>query len=190
MTSQTPAKTLCSPCIYEQKRCCQNTCCAFSSCTVPELPITYCFAFLAIPHLLKSLKNIFSWHKHVPCDIKHYFNLVVSWVIGCGHYILFLFLTHLFWGITYRLTNLQSPSECGIPRPVRTQSSRCGNTLKQHPSYLSFDWSPIQVLTGHNFAWLRWSNGHWYVQRGKTPFSLTTSYKAHTNVDRLCMPYV
>jgi hypothetical protein len=45
-------------------------------------------------------------------------------------------------------TNVRSPSECGIPpRPTRTQASWCRYNFKQHPSFLSFGWLPIQVLT-------------------------------------------
>jgi hypothetical protein len=39
-----------------------------------------------------------------------------------------LYLTHLFCGITYHVTNL-----CGIPRPTQTQASRCWYTFQHHP---------------------------------------------------------
>jgi hypothetical protein len=41
----------------------------------------------------------------------------------------------------------------------------------QHPAYLSIVWSPLQVLTGPNVAWLCWLNGYRYVQRYKTRFT-------------------
>jgi hypothetical protein len=51
-------------------------------------------------------------------------------------------------------------------------ASRCGYSFEQHQAYLSFRWSPIQVLSRSNIAWLRWSNS-WqarYVYHGMLPF--------------------
>jgi hypothetical protein len=44
----------------------------------------------------------------------------------------------------------------------------------QHPVYLFFKWSSIQVLFGPNVTWLCWSYGYRYVQRGKSFFLVVT----------------
>jgi hypothetical protein len=81
----------------------------------------------------------------------------------CPTMFFFFFNAFILWN-NEAVVHYTWPLTCGIPRPTRTQASRCGTpslwllflTLKSDPRL------PSHFLP--NNAWLRWSNGYQYMQ--------------------------
>jgi hypothetical protein len=61
-------------------------------------------------------------------------------------------------------------SGCLLRCLLRPQDASTPSNSTRHVCHL--DGHPVQVLAGPSVAWLWWSNGYRYVQRGKTSFFL------------------